>query len=376
MSDSVRRRYTHRAQKTKRKVDQTRRVFEGARTVCYAVASYDLKLDSQVIVVMLIDILMFLGGLVALYFGAEWLVAGASSLAMRFGIAPLIVGLTVVAFGTSAPELLVSLLAVKDQADGVSVGNIIGSNIANIALILGCSALVAPISINKSALMREYPIMLSSGILLVVLAQDLMLSRVDGVILCACMVAFLVYSFVRGRKLSSMGMDVEPSDEIADPSESSSLKDTLFLSIGIAGLALGAWLLVESAVSMAKSFEVPDLVIGITIVAIGTSLPELATSVVAAYKGQSDISVGNVIGSNIFNVFLVLGVVAMIMPVNVSPLAVKVDLWVMLGVCVIIWPLMRFGLKLTRVNGVFLLIGYVAYMVYLFMRDASGGVSF
>ena len=165
MSDSVRRRYTHRAQKTKRKVDQTRRVFEGARTVCYAVASYDLKLDSQVIVVMLIDILMFLGGLVALYFGAEWLVAGASSLAMRFGIAPLIVGLTVVAFGTSAPELLVSLLAVKDQADGVSVGNIIGSNIANIALILGCSALVAPISINKSALMREYPIMLSSGIL-------------------------------------------------------------------------------------------------------------------------------------------------------------------------------------------------------------------
>ena len=173
-----------------------------------------------------------------------------------------------------------------------------------------------------------------------------------------------------------MGMEVEPSDEIADPSESSSLKDTLFLSIGIAGLALGAWLLVESAVSMAKSFEVPDLVIGITIVAIGTSLPELATSVVAAYKGQSDISVGNVIGSNIFNVFLVLGVVAMIMPINVSPLAVKVDLWVMLGVCVIIWPLMRFGLKLTRVNGVFLLIGYVAYMVYLFMRDASGGVSF
>lgn len=325
---------------------------------------------------MLIDILMFLGGLVALYFGAEWLVAGASSLAIRFGIAPLIVGLTVVAFGTSAPELLVSLLAVKDGADGVSVGNIIGSNVANIALILGCSSLVAPISINKSALMREYPIMLASGIILVVLAHDMMLSRIDGIILSVCMVGFLVYSFIRGRKLSSMGGELEPNDEIADPSESNTLKDVLFLAVGIIGLALGAWLLVESAVSMAKSFDVPDLVIGITIVAIGTSLPELATSVVAAYRGESDISVGNVIGSNIFNVFLVLGVVAMIMPIKVNPLAVKVDLWVMLGVCIIIWPLMRIGLKITRRDGVFLLIGYVMYMVYLFMRDANGGISF
>ena len=324
---------------------------------------------------MLIDILMFLGGLVALYFGAEWLVAGASSLAIRFGIAPLIVGLTVVAFGTSAPELLVSLLAVKDGADGVSVGNIIGSNVANIALILGCSSLVAPISINKSALMREYPIMLASGVLLVVLAHDMTLSRLDGVILSGCMVAFLVYSFIRGRKLSELGVEVEVGDEIADPSESNTLKDMGFLVVGIVGLALGAWLLVESAVSMAKSFNVPDLVIGITIVAIGTSLPELATSVVAAYRGESDISVGNVIGSNIFNVFLVLGVVAMVMPITVSPLAVKVDLWVMLGVCIVIWPLMRFGLKISRVDGVFLLIGYVVYMVYLFMRDASGGVA-
>lgn len=320
---------------------------------------------------MIIDLLMFLGGLVALYFGAEWLVAGASAMALRLGIAPLIVGLTVVAFGTSAPELLVSLLAVRDGSDGISVGNIIGSNIANIALILGCASLVRPIAVNRDAMMREYPIMLVSCGLLVAVCYDRMISRTDGIILLTCMAAFLGYSVWRGRKLSQQGLDLDMDDEMSDPNESSSLKDMLLIAVGIVGLALGAKFLVDSAVSLARMFHVPDLVIGITIVAVGTSLPELATSVVAAYRNESDISVGNVIGSNIFNVLLVIGVVACIMPITVSQLAVDIDLWVMLAVCIIIWPLMRVGLKIGRLDGSVLLIGYVIYMVYLFMRPAG-----
>jgi cation:H+ antiporter len=321
---------------------------------------------------MALAIVLFLFGLVMLYFGAEWLVAGASSAALRFGIAPLVVGLTVVAFGTSAPELLVSLLALADGKDGISVGNIIGSNIANIALILGCAALVRPIQVSEIAVKREYPIMLAASGLLVLLAHDGELSRIDAGIMLVGMAAFLGVSLWRGLK---GGEDVELPEELEelDVDEDNLGKDLLLLGGGILGLALGAYLLVENAIFIAKEFQVPDLVIGISIVAIGTSLPELATSVVASYRGESDISVGNVIGSNIFNIMLVLGIVAMIMPITVGQVAIDIDMWVMLAISIIIWPVMRTGLRINRIEGSLLLVGYVGYIIYLFMRTAETG---
>ncbi len=331
---------------------------------------------------MVLTVIGFLAGLVALYYGAEALVGGSSSLALRFGIAPLIVGLTVVAFGTSAPELLVSLLAVFDGKDGISVGNIIGSNIANIALILGCASMVRPMSVNEEVVKREYPIMLGASILLCVVAHDLVISRADGILMLVLMVAFLGYSLWKGLRTSNRGDKAEAGGEAGeagevsevdeledvDPSKSTVPKDIAKLVFGIVLLAGGAYLLVESAIVIAKALEIPDLVIGITMVAIGTSLPELATSVIAAYRGESDISVGNVIGSNVFNILLVLGTVAVIAPISVGQIAVDVDLWVMLAISILIWPLMRSGYSINRLEGAGLLIGYVAYTVYLFMR--------
>ncbi len=342
---------------------------------------------------MILTLLFFVLGLVALYFGAEWLVSGSSSLALRFGIAPLIVGLTVVAFGTSAPELLVSLLAVYNEQEGISVGNIVGSNIANIALILGCAAMVHPIQVDHRVLRREYPIMLLTSGLLVLFAMvfepepgTLQITRWEGGLLLICMAAFVIYMLQDARKTRSAARgaaaaakeDAEEAaealaagEELPDPSRSTVARDVGLTLLGITGLAVGAHFLVESAVTIAKTFGISELVIGISIVAVGTSLPELATSVVAASRKESDISVGNVVGSNIFNVALVIGLVAVIMPISLADASVKIDLWVMLATAILIWPLMRSGLRITRGEGAMLVAGYGVYMVYLFMRSAA-----
>ena len=314
---------------------------------------------------MVLTVVLFLIGLALLYFGAEWLVGGASAIALRFGIAPLIVGLTVVAFGTSAPELLVSLLAVFDGKDGISIGNIVGSNIANIALILGVSALIRPVEVSKQVLMRDYPVMLLASVLLLALSYDGVVERWEGGVLFAGIVAYIGYSLYRALK---GGGAEEGAEELEGVDTSKMGFNLLKVFAGIAGLAGGAYLLVESAVVIAKSLNVPDLVIGITVVAVGTSLPELATSVMAAIKGESDISVGNVVGSNIFNILLVLGLVAMILPMKIAdPGKLLIDLGVMVGVAVISWPIMRTGLRINRAEGAFFLVGYVVYMVVVFM---------
>lgn len=327
---------------------------------------------------MALTLLLFFVGLILLYFGAEWLVAGSSSGALRFGIPPLIVGLTVVAFGTSAPELLVSLLALTEGKDGISIGNIIGSNIANIALILGCSSLINPIEVAPQVLRRDFPIMLIASLLLVLLCYDGQVSRLDGALMVGGMLTYIGYSIKRAMRISrERGVDLteEVLDEVVeefeglDPSQAPFWMDLLKIAGGVLGLAGGAYLLVESAVQIAHVLHIPDLVIGITVVAVGTSLPELATSVVAAYRKQSDISVGNVIGSNIFNILLVLGLVAVIWPMTLPDRdALLIDLLVMLGVSVLIWPIMRTGFRISRLEGGLLLVGYVAYTIYLFVR--------
>ncbi|MFU8804617.1 MAG: calcium/sodium antiporter [Bradymonadaceae bacterium] len=312
-----------------------------------------------------LPIILLIVGLVLLYFGAEGLVKGASSLALKLGITPLIVGLTVVSFGTSAPELLVCLLATDD----VSVGNIIGSNIANIALILGVAALVRPIQVQARAVRREFPVMVAASALFMLLAMDGRLTRLDAGILILGIILYLVYTFFEARK-DMQRVEELLGDDLAnlDIEKSSRLRDVLLVLGGIVGLAAGAQLMVSSAIEIALYFNISELVIGITIVAIGTSLPELATSTIASYRDEADISVGNVIGSNIFNVLLVLGVVAMVRPLDVGADAVSIDLWVMMAITIGIWPLLRSGHVLRRWEGALLVIVYVAYMISLFMR--------
>jgi cation:H+ antiporter len=344
---------------------------------------------------------LFTIGLLLLYFGAEGLVRGSSALALRIGITPLVVGLTVVAFGTSSPELLVCLMAVFEAAEGgvgdaLSVGNIIGSNIANILLILGCASLIRPLSVRSTALKREYPIMVGASLLMLALIvfddpwalynandPDAALSRLDGVILASCMVVYLVYSYVSARyedrstDADDETISTEELEDVedVDPDETLVSVQLLKIGAGIIGLILGAYLMVESAVELAKYFGVPEVVIGISIVALGTSLPELATSAVAALREESDISVGNVIGSNIFNILLVMGTVAMLRPLNIKDRVLYMDLWVMLLVALGTYPILRSNHRISRLEGAMMLIIYVGYIGFLFYRSPTAAVT-
>lgn len=320
---------------------------------------------------MLLEVVIFVAGLVVLYFGAEWLVRGSSSIALRMGITPIIVGCTVVAFGTSAPELVVSLAAVVTESDDISVGNIVGSNVANLALILGAAGIIRPIEVHSSVIKREYPIMLIASIALVFLAYDGVLSRIDGFLLLCGMGAYLGYMLGLAREsMNDDSASLEGLEDIEDidPNRSNTTKDGFRVVFGMIGLTVGAHFMVSSAITIATEFGISQLVIGITIVAIGTSLPELATSVVAAIRDESDISVGNVVGSNVFNVLLVLGTVAAIAGIVVGELAIEYDLFIMLGITLLIWPIMWTGNRIGRLEGGLMLIGYFAYMVWLFVR--------
>lgn len=318
---------------------------------------------------MFLDLALFSVGLTLLYFGAEWLVSGSSSIALRLGITPLIVGCTVVAFGTSAPELVVSMAAVHGGADDISVGNIVGSNIANLALILGTAAIIRPMVVQSTVIRREYPVMVGATMMIIALGYDGYLSRMDGVVLLCGMLGYILYMIVIARLEMAEGKDVS-FDELddLDPDQGSNMIDGARLVLGIIGLAGGAQLMVNSATSIASMLGVPDLIIAISVVAIGTSLPELATSVVAAMKDAADISVGNVVGSNVFNSLLVLGAVAAMSGVKVGADVIRWDFWVMLVITVVVWPIMWTSHKIRRWEGGLLLIAYFTYIIWIFVR--------
>lgn len=314
---------------------------------------------------ILLAVGMVIAGLVLLYFGAESLVGGASSLALRLGITPLIVGLTVVSFGTSAPELLVGLIG----SDDVNLGNVVGSNIANIMLILGAAAIITPLKIESRVVTHELPIMLAATGLFILLAIDGNLTRVDGVILLVAMAAYVTYMFLGARR-DMKRMEAIVGDDLSevDPNQRRVGVDVAMMVGGILGLALGAKWMVDGATTIALTFGISELVIALSIVAIGTSLPELATSIVAAFRGEADISVGNVVGSNVFNLLFVMGVVACFGNIVVGEDALAIDLWVMAGVSLLLWPLLRTGHSLKRWEGIVMVVGYVAYLVTMFMR--------
>lgn len=314
---------------------------------------------------MMLALLLFVAGLLLLYYGAEYLVSGSSRLAFSFGIHPLVVGMTVVAFATSTPELLVSLFAAVRGSSDIATGNIIGSNVANIGLILGAAAILNPIAVSRRTLVREIPIMILASLLLYLMAYDGLLGFGDGLVLFALLLLFLGYCVRTGRT----GTVDATSADAEQPVNRG--KDLILVLIGIVGLGVGAELMVRSAVTMARFFGLSELVIGMTIVALGTSLPELAASMMSAWKGEMDISVGNVIGSNIFNVLFVLGICPMIRPLTVEPAVLKFELPYMLGLSVLLLPLLWHRQGLSRGKGGVLLAAYLVFVGLMFVRGMS-----
>jgi cation:H+ antiporter len=316
---------------------------------------------------MLLGALLVLAGLLLLYYGAEYLVTGCSRLALSFGVRPLVVGLTVVAFATSMPELMVSLFATTRGASSMAAGNIIGSNIANIGLILGVAALITPILVARSTLLREVPIMVVASIGVYLLSMDGEIAFMNGLGLFLSLLVFLVYCLMTARN-PSIPKDGEVDKAISEASTGRG-RDIVMVLVGMVGLGVGAELMVRGAVMIATLLGVSELIIGLSIVALGTSLPELAASVMSAWKGEMDISVGNVIGSNIFNLLFVLGICPMIQPIEIEPRVLSLDFPVMLAFCalfVALLVMMPPRLQLDRKRGVLLLGAYLIFVVSLF----------
>ncbi len=319
-------------------------------------------------------------GLVLLIWGADLLVRGASRLAAAFGISPLVVGLTVVAFGTSSPELAVSVMsAFKGQAD-LALGNVVGSNLFNVLLILGISAVIVPLIVAQQLVRFDVPVMIVVSFLILPMGMDGSIGRIDGVILFSGAIAYTVFLIRQSRRESSEEVKGEYENEFGAKGPTSLLKDLAFIVLGLVGLVFGSKWLVSSAVAIAQAFGVSELVIGLTIVAAGTSLPEVATSIVAAIKGERDIAVGNVVGSNIFNIVCVLGLSSLVAPagINVSAAALRFDIPVMIAVAVACLPVFFAGYRISRANGVAFLFFYAAYLAYVILTatDHEGLATF
>jgi len=306
-------------------------------------------------------ILYFILGVAILYVGADWFVKGASSLSAIFKITPLMIGMVVVSAGTSAPELLVSLMAAIRGNSDISIGNVVGSNIANIALGLGLTSIIFPTNIREKIVKREMIFMLIASIVFAIVSLNGTIGRLEGGFLLILMVFFVTYSYNTAKKehiAKSLEVIVE------DKSLTHSL---LWLTLGCACLLLGSHLLISAGVKMAVWFGISELVIGISLVAVGTSVPEIATSIVAAYKKEFDISVGNIVGSNIFNILFVIGLVATIKPLHVSPEVITIHLPVMLMFAIGLLPIMKKDLIITRIDGLVLLASYSIYIGYVYL---------
>ena len=313
------------------------------------------------------DYVFLLLGLVVLIFGGEFLVKGAVGFSTAMKISPLIVGMTIVSFGTSAPELLVSLTSALDGNPGIAVGNVVGSNIANIALVLGITVLIFPIIADKHTKRIDMPVMIFSTLLFVYFIQDGWIVMYEGIIMLVVIVAFTIFLIIKGRKQPA----IEEVCEIVDKAPKY-WKSILFLFLGFIGLYFGADWFIQGAVAIAEEFlfDNPnkDVIIGVTIVAFGTSAPELVASTVAAYRKQTDISIGNLIGSNIFNILVVLGVTSIVTPLKVSNEAREFDLFWMVGIALLLVALIALGSKIGRLKGAILLSTYVAYITIILLR--------
>ena len=309
-----------------------------------------------------------IAGLVALVWSADKFIDGASSLAKSYGMPPLLIGMVIIGFGTSAPELVVSALAAYQGNPGIALGNAYGSNISNIALILGLTAILMPISVQSLVLKKELPILTIVTLISMGLIYDLELSRLDAVILLSVFCVLMVWTIYEGVRNSKDHLAKEVESEFADLKRMPLNKAYLYLILGFLLLIISSRILVYGAVGIATAFGISDTIIGLTIVAIGTSLPELASSIIAARKGESDIALGNVIGSNLFNTLAVVGVAGIISPLSFEKEIFSRDVTVMLALTVSLF-VFGFGFKrmgrINRVEGSILFVSYLAYATYL-----------
>ena len=304
-----------------------------------------------------------IGGLILLYFGANWLVQGAITLALHLGLSPLIVGLTVVALGTSVPEALVSVQAALGHQGGIALGNVIGSNILNIALILGLSSLILPLKVDSRIVKADVPLLTGSTFMLVVLLEDFHISRMEGAFLPLCIVFYVTVNIMTVKRTSPEEDKIEGM-EIPEDSGKTLWRDVGFLILGIVTLGFGANFLVTGAVDLARIFGLSEALIGLTIVSIGTGTPELATALMAAFRKSPDLAIGNVVGSNLFNIMFVLGIAGLVAPLDGKGIS-SIDLYVMLGVTILLLPTVWTGRILDRKEGFLFLAIYVGYMYHL-----------
>jgi cation:H+ antiporter len=315
---------------------------------------------------MTTTLLFLLLGLVLLYFGAEGLVRGSASLALRLGVGPLLVGLTVVAFGTSAPEMIVSVKAAYLGQGDISVGNVVGSNICNIGLILGFCALIVPIKVASQIVRIDTPIMIATTALAIVLLYDGSLSRLEGIVFFALLIVYVVFSIRIAKRQTTDPLAQEFTGEVKRLKRGAAL-DVVMVIGGLVMLVFGARFLVDAAIEIAKAAGLSEAVIGLTIVAVGTSLPEFATSLIAAIKRESDIAVGNIVGSNIFNILGILGVSAMITPLSSSGIT-WIDLGVMAAFALALWGFSATGRRISRTEGLVMMVAYAGYVTWLVAR--------
>ena len=308
--------------------------------------------------------LYIIGGSVGLFIGAEGLVRGASSLAIRLGISPLVVGLTVVAFATSSPEMVVSIKAAIEGNPGIVVGNVVGSNICNIALILGVAAMISPMSVKSQVIKREIPIMIIVSLILLLILLDDTITRVEGVFLVIGIITYIILGYKYSIKEKDNKEVIKEFEEFIPKSPYKVWQSLILMMVGLGLLVFGSNLFVDGAVAVAENLGVSQAVIGLTVVALGTSLPELTTSIVASFKNENDIAIGNAVGSNVFNILSILGVSSLVRPI-VDTGVTMVDLSIMMFFAILILPLSRSKFTLRRWEGALLFCGYVAYMIYL-----------
>lgn len=318
----------------------------------------------------MISALLVLAGFVALYFGAEWLVKGSSALALRFGLPPLLVGLTVVAYGTSSPEMVVSVIASLKGEGDLAIGNVVGSNILNIGLILGLTALITPLKMEFQLLKFDSPFMIAVSGLFLWMFRDFRIDRWEGMVFVGLAVTYTVVNIILAKRTTTPHVEEEYQEEISAITQGAGTsmgKLVLLIVGGLAVLIAGSRAFVVGASDLARMWGVSEALIGLTIVSIGTSLPELASSLIAALRKQADIAIGNIIGSNIFNILAIAGVASIVKPIH-APNISMVDNYVMIGMAVLFILLAATGFRIRRWEGGVLLLGYAGYLAWLWPK--------
>lgn len=311
---------------------------------------------------MLTTIVLLIIGLIVLIVGGDYLVRGSSSIALRLHLSPLVVGLTIVAFGTSAPELLISIQSALKGSPDLVMGNVVGSNICNLALVLGLTAVINPVKVQINSIRFDWPMTMGASILLYLIVREGSIAAFEGILFLIIIISYLIFIIQQSRKETKANISAGDKDEIPEMPSKQIWKDLVFIAIGCVGLYFGSEWFVNSAKELALSIGVEERVVGLTVVALGTSLPELVTAAVASYKGQTDLALGNLMGSNIFNILSILGITSIIREIHVHIDILNKDIIWMLMITLMILPLMIMRREIGRVDGFILLLVYVVYI--------------